>query len=470
MFGRKGQILRAFLLALALGIAAGYGTKWLRERPQTLRARGVGVASGVRAPVSTDRMSAEKDPAPPVGVTGTNIFLPPPARSVEELVQLALRWPGDSAVGRLQLESALREATGIQLESWLLQLLVDQKRDADYRGRRALWSISSALLNRWAQTDPLEAIDKIAKWQPKMQAEVMDNLIVALASEARAVADEVFDRLPKEHRSLFLSRYCLFAARQESDADTAKAFLEAHAANDSERAWWAEWIEPNIVKASLPSDIREARAAIGELPKAQQESTWREFYSAVLERFPEPEFALREAVRQGIDDQNPAVRLEFLRRLADGWAASDIHGALDWANQLRGDERAEIVQAIIGRRQRDPRELVEVAERLPESDRSPKMIQSIADQLRSVDPVQAAQWFLDQPESANGKMPRELVSEWASADPEGISQYVAEHPEFLESQKSSEFDAIVTALFQQLGQAAFALADHLEDEKTVSSH
>ncbi|MGK0186384.1 MAG: hypothetical protein ACI9R3_002167 [Verrucomicrobiales bacterium] len=444
----RGKWLHSLLVAWMFGAAVGYGGKWLGERPQALLSPGT--SSLVTVPTDT----RDLDEGVVNNANAKTFQLPPPAQSLEDLVQLASNWPDSSVIGRLQLESAVRETTGAQLNAWLQKLAIERN-----------WNISNVLLKRWAQIDPLGAIDSIAAWRPKMRADVMDSLVVHLAREARGVADEIFERLLTEQRSVFLRRYCQFASARDGDAASVKAFLEKHAANDSERAWWSEWIEPALVKASLPVHIGEARVAIGLLPTSQHESAWSEFYRAVLGRFPEPGSALRESVRQGIDEQSPAVRMEFLRRLAGNWAVTDVQGALDWATQLNGDERKAVLESILGRnRRQDPRELAEIVARLPEDDRTPKMIQSIAEELIAVDPVQAANWFLSQPEAANVKMPRELVSEWAKTDHADISRYVEEHPEFLAAQKLSEMDDIATALFRERGSAAFALVDSLADE------
>ena len=75
MIGRKMQLIRAFLLALALGVAAGYGTKRLRERPQELRSRGVSSsAPEAKAPASTDRMLAETEPVASLARLGRTFF------------------------------------------------------------------------------------------------------------------------------------------------------------------------------------------------------------------------------------------------------------------------------------------------------------------------------------------------------------------------------------------------------------
>jgi hypothetical protein len=454
--------LASFAMAAVIGVVVAGAVKRLQSRPQPITLPASVVDLPLVPEPSHGTSGAEPEPLPiPES--------PHAIDSLDDLLAFAHSLPGSgggSAISRLKLDQALEERTVDQMEAWFFD--AERRQGVGSRlDHRALRAIKSALLKRWLKLDFRHAIDRLATDSKGPIASSRD-LGRALGLHVPQAADEILTLLPEPMRIRFLSSYLHYVLGGPGDGELREAFLAKHA-TEKELDWYRQNLEPQFRFQSLPRDANMARGQIEIMPKQQRDHAWRSFYDSIIDRYADPQAALEEAVRHGIDDQNPEVKSHFVYRVAHNWASSDLPATVEWLSRFDLEQRKETLNQVLNSTPMDPFEEMKIIDALPVGDVRLGTMNQIAEQAGMVDPVAAANWYLKQPDNESESLPLGLIPAWASVDPAGLIAHFSQPGNLEAREDHSDLIVLGEVIAQSDPDAAVAAAHQISSAKKRSS-
>ncbi|MEM7384364.1 MAG: hypothetical protein AAF514_05410 [Verrucomicrobiota bacterium] len=134
---------------------------------------------------------------------------------------------------------------------------------------------------------------------------------------------------------------------------------------------------------------------------------------------------------QIVMEMDEGDRSGAIREISESWARVSSEEAVEWARSLEGDDRIRALEgAVESLAEKAPRDAAALVDQLEEGNRDGAFIGDVVRNWATTAPSEAAEWLATQPES-EGKVDSmgHLMWNWTRTDPETASTWLSDQPE-----------------------------------------